>query len=221
MEFVAAARIDLAYEPRDEYLLSQICDEAQGRDAEGLLDLVHYAIQVAGTPYAINELEQLLTDGGSVWSATSEGLQRRVPPAVQDAYEAAVSPADVASDELEEAWSNVYGRHPDPSDAWDHAIKAVEAILIPIVCPTKDKANLGSVAGDLKAQPGRFTFGLQSTGIGGVETLEAMIRLMWPNPDRHGGGPNPRVPTIEQARAVVQMAVTIAQWGRDGQIVRR
>jgi hypothetical protein len=140
---------------------------------------------------------------------------------MQAAYELATSPTDHASGELAEAWSKAYGLQPNASDAWDHAIKALEAILIPIVCPTRDKATLGSVAADLKAQPGRFTFRLQGSGLDGVETLEVMLRLLWPNPDRHGGGPNPRVPTIGEARAVVQLAVTIVQWGRDGLLGRR
>jgi hypothetical protein len=31
------------------------------------------------------------------------------------------------------------------ADAWDHSIRAIEYALIPIVVPTKDKANLGFV----------------------------------------------------------------------------
>jgi hypothetical protein len=52
-------------------------------------------------------------------------------PAAHDAYERAVAPQDVAGNELQEAWARALGRHPDASDAWDHAIKAVEAVLIP------------------------------------------------------------------------------------------
>jgi hypothetical protein len=37
------------------------------------------------------------------------------------------------------AWTKAYGREPDASDASDHAVKAVEALLLPVVeimlCP--------------------------------------------------------------------------------------
>jgi hypothetical protein len=53
-----------------------------------------------------------------------------------------------------------------------------------------------------------------------VQALVGMLRLLYPNPDRHVG-PDHRVPTLQEAQAVVHLAVTIVHWGRDGQIVRR
>lgn len=53
---------------------------------------------------------------------------------------------------LSVAWSNAYGRTPDASDSWDHAIKAVEHVLIPLVAPNQSKPNLGHVVGSLDAQ---------------------------------------------------------------------
>jgi hypothetical protein len=44
------------------------------------------------------------------------------------------------------------GQDTDPSDAWDHSIKAIEHILKPVVCPTNAKATLGSIVVDLRAQ---------------------------------------------------------------------
>jgi hypothetical protein len=200
------------------HMITAWCDT----DDERLLDIVHTALQLAyPTAEQVDELEVFLMLGGSVWRATSMGLQRRVEATAKAAFETVIQPSDLASEELAEAWSKAYARNPDASDAWDHAIKAAEAVLIPIVVPAKDKANLGSVAGHLKVHPEQFSFGLESTGIGSVETLEAMIRLMWPNPDRHGDPAKSRVPTIKEARAVVQVAVTLVQWARDGQIVRR
>lgn len=168
-------------------------------------------------------LRHLLEEGASIWTVSPDGalLQRKVSDVEIADYLKAASPADAASEHLKEVWGNVYGLHPDPSDAWDHSVKAVEAMYIPIVCPAKDKANLGSVAGDLKAQPQRWQLGLGSTSIvGGVGTLEAMIRLIWPNPDRHEGRTK-RTPTLEEATAVLHVAITLVQWARTGVLVKK
>jgi hypothetical protein len=222
LSFVAAARIELRGAPRDQYLLDQILREAGSSDPEELLDLIHYALQVAGTRYGINKLNQLLVDGDSVWTATQDGLERRVALSAQGAYDAVTSPRDVASDELEEAWSNTFRRHPDPSDAWDHAIKAIEAILIPIVVPNQAKPTLGHVVSHLDKQSQHWKLVLPGPNNDySVQPLVAMLRLIWPNPDRHGSPQHRRAPTRQEAQAVVHLAVTIVQWGRDGQIVKR
>jgi hypothetical protein len=141
---------------------------------------------------------------------------------VQAAFDAASSPQDVASDQLTEAWANAYGRHPDPADAWDHAIKAVEAILIPIVVPNQNKPTLGHVVSHLDTQRRLWKLLLRGQRRDhSIEPLVHMLRLMWPDSGRHGS-PTPEPPaTLEEAQAVVHLAVTIVQWGRDGQIVRR
>jgi hypothetical protein len=73
--------------------------------------------------------------------------------------------------------------------------------------------HTGNLIKNLRDGAHKFEFVLTNDQ-GGVQTLLAMLQLMWPNPDRHGG-PNGRTPTIEEARAVVQLAVTIVQWGRE------
>jgi hypothetical protein len=185
---------------------------------DGCLRFTHYQLGHA------DDLRRLLADGGSVWTVSANGrsLQRAVEPQAQEAYEAASSPADTASDELVEAWSNAYGRVPDASDAWDHAIKAVEAILIPIVVPRQDKPTLGHVVSHLGSQGGLWKILLPGPNDDySVEPLVAMLRLLWPNPDRHGSPQHRRLPTLQEARAVIHLAVTIVQWGRDGQILKK
>lgn len=183
------------------------------RAADGIfLDVLDFTL---GLPQAEDEgddLQTILALGGSVWTVSADGtaLERRVDSTVRDAASAAMRPDDEASGELAQAWSKTFGRHPDPSDAWDHAIKAVEALAIPLVIPKKDKPNLGGVAGELKAHPDRWTFAL-----GPVATFESMLRLMWVNPDRHGGADR-RTPSQEEAEAVTLLTVTLVQWLRTG-----
>jgi hypothetical protein len=130
-------------------------------------------------------------------------------------------PDDVASRELKEPWGSAYGRNPNASDAWDHSIKAVEAVLIPIVIPAKGKATLGDVVGTLSSQSSRWQLGLQGHDDSqDVMPLVSMLRLIWPNPDRHGSQSS-RAPSLVEAQAVVHLAVTVVQWARSGLISKR
>lgn len=187
------------------------------QNEEVLLTTIDALLLVDAVRSDDQSLRSLLEMGGSVWtvSPSRKSLERRVDSTAREAASAAVAPDDEAATELAQAWSEAFGRHPDPSDAWDHAIKAVEAVAIPAVCPKKDKANLGTVAGQLKAQPEQFHFTL-----GDVTTVESMIRRMWVNPDRHRGAEH-RNPTQREAEAVVMLAVTLVQWFRTGAIRRK
>jgi hypothetical protein len=151
-----------------------------------------------------------------------------VDPTATAAFDMATEPEDLASAELGLAWSKAYGREPDPSDAWDHAIKSVEAVLIPIVVPTQAGAHIGHVIGQLDHQGQQWSTPLQFNQAtppqnpphNSGQALVGMLRLVYPNPDRHVG-PDHREPAIEEARAVVQLVVTVVQWGRDGWIVSK
>jgi hypothetical protein len=94
--------------------------------------------------------------GRSAWNATEEGLVHRADPTVQAAFELASSIPGSVSTELKEAWDKAHARQSNPGDAWDQAIKAVEAVLIPLVVPTQTKPNLGHVLGS-PAVPGSGT----------------------------------------------------------------
>jgi len=58
-----------------------------------------------------------------------------------------------------------------------------------------------------------------SKTVSSIETVSAMLRLMWPNPDRHGTGAM-RSPTEEEAGNVVQLALLMAGWARSGALTR-
>lgn len=190
-------------------IMSQILSQAE-TDEDLFLDVLDATLHLTRGSGG-GALDDALRTGGSVWSATDDppGLARRVPEATADAYAQAVAADDAVADELREAWGAVFGRHPNPSDGWDHAIKAVEDLLIPLVVPKATKPNLGSVTGELKANPDLWEFGLPgNNGRGNGEVLEGLLRHIWPNPDRHGGAAK-RPPTQEEAEAAVQVAVLV------------
>lgn len=166
-------------------------------------------------------LDTALTTGGSVWSVAERGLERRVSDAEQEAKKAAVAPADAAADELSAAWRLAFGVRPDPSDAWDHAIKALEALLIPIVVPKQANPTLGHVVGVMKADPAKWTVDLETNGdLTDGETLLGLLQLVWANPDRHGNV-NSRVPTQAEAEKVVKIAVLTFGLCRNRQLTKR
>lgn len=185
------------------------------RDEDLFLDVVDATLSLA--PEKSSTLKDTLLNAGSAWTVSPEGdsLTRRVDPTAQRQIETIVSSRDDSSVELAEAWECAYGRSPNPSDTWDHSIKAIEIVLWPIVLPQNSKATLGTLEKALRDKPSKWTFGLQSNSIGGVETLHALLKMIWPNPDRHATGES-RTPTQSEAEAVLHTAITIVQWIQTG-----
>lgn len=195
---------------------------AAGADEDFLWDVVEGVIRVGNPgPRATKELRVLLDLAGSAYTVSDDGLiVERVGDQAQAVYDAATSAADQITEDLRESWSKAYGRSPDPSDAWDHAIKAVETALQPIVLPADGKATLGKIIGELKSNPQRFKSAFAGPdGDNAVDKLVETLRLLWPNPDRHGSGSRTRKPTLPEARAVVNLAAALVQCERTGYLV--
>ena len=207
-------------------LINALLNKAH-EDQEFFLDLLDAALFLWRNQWQQRQvLEEILAIGGSVWTVSNETnpprLVRVVEPAAEEAYRQAIGARDEASKELGEAWSHAFGRGGSASDAWDHAIKAVEDILIAVVCPKKAKATLGDVLGQLNSVAAIWEFVLPGPDrTHDVSQLVTLLRIVWPNPDRHGGTQPKREPTIEEARAVVTLAATIVQWHRSGWVVRK
>lgn len=136
----------------------------------------------------------------------------------------AMGASDRSSEELREAWNNAYGRGPDASDAWNHAIKAVEALVGPLIEPANDRSTLGSNMAAIKKDVISNTPKWSQTCVktqSGESAHDAVLSLLgriWVNPDRHGSG-TPTSPTLAQARAVVTFAVSVVQIAREGKLL--
>ncbi|OQQ31009.1 hypothetical protein A6410_05090 [Prescottella equi] len=206
---------------------ARVVQERALKDPELFLDAIDatlYCLENYGG--FADELRMVLETGASVWTVAPDkkSLTGVVEEEAQAVYEQATSVHDDASAELRTAWANAFGRNGDPSDAWDHAIKAVEDTLIPMVVPRKAKANLGDVLGTLGSPQSSGQWQMLLPGADkshDVAPLVAMLRLMWPNHDRHGGTSPKRVPSQAEARAVVTLAATIVQWHRDSWVVQK
>jgi hypothetical protein len=214
---VTALRIPVheSYEPGG---ISDQIFAALEKDDDLYLDSLDYILHHFGGARS-GALAHILEVGGSAWAvnAKDNSIERRVSQAEKNAMEEVSSSPDGYANELLEAWACAYGRQPNPSDAWDHAIKAVEEILIPIAIPNVTKPNLGGVAGELESSSHKWKLTLAPNGkLNAGETLAAMLRPIWPNPDRHGGGQGRRMPSQEEAEAVVHLAINIIAMCRNG-----
>ena len=191
-------------------------------DEQVFLDVLDVSLKLTNGRQS-RPLQNILSLGDSLWTLQPDrsGIVRRVSEGESAAYAEATSPRDPITDELSEAWSKTYGRNSDSSDAWDHAIKAIQLALLPIVAPNKVKGTMADVIGQLGGQPRRFDFRLEtsSTTTGNVEALVQMLRLVWPNPDRHGA-PTRRKPSDEEAQNIAHLAVLLVNWARSGALTR-
>ncbi len=214
-------RVEIPHSSDDAGIWNELVKVAE-YDDEVLLDWVDLSLSLEPYVGLREDLEAVLRMGGSAYTVSGDQLELLVPDELRQSKDMATDPPDEVSDELSKAWVHAYGLNPDPSDAWDHAIKAVEACLLPAVCPNNLKANLGNVLGELRAAGTPWKTALSG---GTHQTQDAgrlvgMLEFLWPNPDRHGGG-HSRAPSLEEAQSVVNLAVTIVQWHRAGCLLTR
>jgi hypothetical protein len=189
------------------------------RDQETALEVVDSVLYWTSGRTA-GALRNTLMLGGSAWTVSEQGsgLERRVPPTEQNAYANAIAPEDDVSEHLRHAWGKVYGRTPDPSDAWDHAIKACEALLCPVVIPNDQGATLGKVIAAIRQAPQKFAVRLPGNprGVAAMDTFRGLLEMVWSSqPDRHASGPS-RPSTHEEATDVVHCAVLVTNLVRRG-----
>lgn len=179
-------------------------------------------------------LERLLKEAGSAWTVAESGeiwsgatfqLQRRVSEPVAEAAKRVMGSVGRAGEHLRNAWGLVYGRSPDPNAAYLEAVKAAEAAMVPVVSPNNAQATLGTMLGDMKAAPGKFSVELVplDSSVASFEVVLGMSRLLWKSqPSRHGTPeerPHSNV-TIKAAEGAIHLAVTLVQWFASGVVTR-
>lgn len=217
---VEAAGGDAAHAVEDEF------EDFAITNHELFLDLIDATLNLQSPAKSHwEELDRKLSLGGAAWRVGDDkaSLVRTVADETQAIFNLATAAPDEATAELKKAWHKAFSSNPDPSNAWSHAIKAVEEVLIRAVAPNNSKATLSNVIGELEGKNGvawKMLFP-DSNVDHDVAPLVSILRLLWPNPDRHGGSSNKRVPSENEARAVVTLAATIVQWHRDGWVVRK
>lgn len=200
-------------------------DDALFLDLVDLLLSEFSATALAGVSH-IQGLERALVEGGSAWRVASRGdrlgLERRVDESVTAAARTVMEATGTAGEHLSKAWTEAYGRSPNPSTAYGEAVKAVEAAAQPIVSPTDNKATLGKMIPALRDKPEKWDVVLAARPeFDQVQVIRLMAELLWQgHTDRHGAA-NPRPVTQDQAEAAVHLAVVLVQWFTAGSIHSR
>lgn len=178
---------------------------------------------------AIEGLEEMLAVANSVYAVNDSGtgLVRRTDPTAAQAFASATSSAAAnpvagsAADHLRNAWDAVHALVPEPHTAYSEAIKAVEAAAQVVIEPNNAKATLGTMRGTMRATPTKFDFDLPGSNGSGVDTIIAMVGMLWEGQTSRHGGMNPtRNETLAEAKAAVYLAVTLVQWFSAGAVRR-
>lgn len=171
-----------------------------GGRAQGLQNLLH----AANSAYEVKD--------------SADGLEERVSPGVKETVASAVTAAGgSAGDHLTKAWNAAYGRRADPGVAYGEAIKAAEAALASCVSPQNARQTLGTMIRDVSAKPSKWSFVIADGNASGVDTVVAMMRVLWDGQtSRHGGVTATRSETPEEARTAVHLAATLVQFGASG-----
>jgi hypothetical protein len=172
---------------------------------------------------AVDRLDMLLTDAGSAYRVDWQhrGLTRRVDATVAAAARQAIASVAEPGTHLQAAWHAVYGRHPDPTKAYDEAVRAVEAAAIPVVLPKGSLETLGKVRAHLQAAAAQWEIAIEGKQSGAIDPLVSMILLLWEGQQRHAGGPASRPQRQDEAEMAVHLAATLVQWFTSGAVRRR
>lgn len=134
----------------------------------------------------------MLQAAGSVWAVAPrtsadggfEGfrLERRELAEAKAAVQRISEAPGRAGGFLSASWNSVAGRNPHPSDAYDKAVKAVEAAMHPIISPQNTKATLGTMRANLRDKPEKWTFQLPVSH----SLVMTMSESLWAGHLRHG-----------------------------------
>lgn len=170
-------------------------------------------------------LEIVLSDAGSEWRVGNRedhpGLEKRVPEGVQAAADRAMNESGSAGVLLSEAWHAAFGRSPNPEEAYEKAIKAVEEAASPVIEPNNTKSTLGTTIRTMRDQGDWELPLVNSNGEYFEGVTLRMCQALWNGqPSRHGGNEY-RKPSQEEAEAAVFLAVPLVQWFASAAIDRR
>ncbi|MFJ3385681.1 MULTISPECIES: hypothetical protein [unclassified Curtobacterium] len=168
-----------------------------------------------------NELNEVLKKANSDWTAARVGdrftLVKSVSAGVLRSVEQTLNRDSPAAVELQLAFTQAFGTHRSPSDAYSNAVVAVEIAALTVVKVNKQDATLGNVIGQLETQPDKWTLAFRDDHKApGAETLAKMLRTLWKGHESRHGREDYKDATEQQAQAAVLLASTLVWWFSEG-----
>jgi hypothetical protein len=196
------------------YVMQYISDDEQ------CLDVVEAILATDGqVKYLLSFLNNILTSSGSKWMAVLQGtgqatLEERVSESAQNSLAMAMKESDATTQQfLKTAWSNAFGRAPNPSNAYSSSVKAIEAVAWPVITPNDNKATLGTMLGELRSNISKWeTATNDKSADQGITAVKDVMQLIWDGQtDRHGTA-QPTAPSQDAAEQAVLYAVVICNF---------
>lgn len=141
---------------------------------------------------------------------------------MDEAADKAMSECGDAGELLAEAWRQLFGRSPNPTEAYNTVMRALDETTKHTLSPNNPQATLGQSLTNMRNQHWQYVIeakekdnlkpGEKSHNVdGGV--IQLMLRTIMENHDtRHAAGEI----TSEQARSAIFLAVPIIQAFHDG-----
>ena len=194
---------------RDEFM------DLLAREEVLLLDAVDHALS-AGRDYGrAMDLKAMLDEARSVYTVDRDGngtleLQLRQPAELTAVVDAAAGGTSNASLHLREAWSRAFARVPDPAAACIEVTKAVEVAAKPVATPNDPRATLGKMIAAMNAKPTKWTTDTEANA--DVESVIALMELVWTGCPRHGDNTQPATVTPRCAQMLVQAGAILVHW---------
>jgi hypothetical protein len=182
------------------------------------LDVIDGILQTLDiNSYEAGELEDILEQSGSKWKVVETGsgsyrLEERVDDTVAEAMDELAQHSGDASSYMKQAWSDAFGRNPNPSSAYSNTIKAIEAASWQVVTPSNSRSTLGTIIRELKDHPENFQVVVTEKAANrGIDAVRQDMSLVWEGQtDRHGTS-NPVAPSQEAAEQAVFIGLSLCQ----------
>lgn len=145
----------------------------------------------------------------------------RLPAGMEEIAQTAIDSAQEAGPLLYKSWQYAFGLEPRPPEAMDFAVKAVEPVVKPVVCPNHAERSLGNAVAYVRDQ-GNWTHNLHVDGDKAPpsETIHNTLQTPWAGQHYRHVDQNAVPPRFEQAQAHVQLAALLVGWFSSG-VVRR